>query len=192
MTNDPFALFADWFKLAEAKEPSDANAMTLATARDGQPSARIVLLKAFDDRGFVFYTNLESRKGREIAANPAAALLFHWKSLARQIRIEGRLARVSDAEADAYFATRPRMSQIGAWASRQSEAMPGGRAEFEAALEVVERRFAGVDVPRPPHWSGYRLAPERIEFWEGRDYRLHERRLFVRSGNGWTTEWLYP
>lgn len=192
MTDDPFALFAGWFKVAEAKEPSDANAMTLATARDGQPSARIVLLKAFDDRGFVFYTNLESRKGREIAANPAAALLFHWKSLARQIRIEGRLSRVSDAEADAYFATRPRMSQIGAWASRQSEAMPGGRAEFEAALEAVERRFAGADVPRPPHWSGYRLAPERIEFWEGRDYRLHERRLFVRSGNGWTTEWLYP
>lgn len=192
MTTDPFALFDGWFAEARAAEPNDPNAMALATVgADGQPSVRMVLLKGHDDRGFVFYTNLESRKAGELAATPRAALLFHWKSLRRQIRIEGPVSRVSDAEGDAYFATRSRDSQLGAWASDQSRPLDD-RTTFEARFAAMEKRFEGGDVPRPPHWSGFRVAPQRIEFWQDRAHRLHERRLFARAGDGWTEGLLYP
>jgi pyridoxamine 5'-phosphate oxidase len=189
---DPHELFETWFAEARAAEPNDAEAMTLATATpDGAPSARMVLLKGHDARGFVFYTNSQSRKGEELAANPRAALLFHWKSLRRQVRAEGRIAPVGEAEADAYFASRARDSQLGAWASDQSRPL--------ADRDLFERRFAerlaqydGRDVPRPPHWWGYRLVPDRIEFWIDRAHRLHERRLFVRDGEGWHEGLLYP
>ena len=191
MTN-PHALFEDWFAEAKAGEPNDPNAMTLATVdAAGQPSARMVLLKGHDDRGFVFYTNLESRKAGDLRASPRAGLLFHWKSLRRQVRVEGPVERVSDAEADAYFATRGRDSQLGAWASDQSRPL-ADRATFEARFAAMEARFAGGDVPRPPHWSGTRVRPERIEFWQDRAHRLHERRLFTRSGDGWREGLLYP
>ena len=189
---DPFALFDAWYAEARASEPNDSNAMTLATAdADGQPSARMVLLKGHGPEGFVFYTNRESRKAGQLAANPRAALLFHWKSLRRQVRIEGPVNRVSDAESDAYFASRSRDSQLGAWASDQSRPLDA-RATFEARYEAMRTRFAGGDVPRPPHWGGYRVTPERIEFWLDREHRLHERRLFVRDGEGWTEGLLYP
>jgi pyridoxamine 5'-phosphate oxidase len=170
----------------------EPTAMTLATVgSDGQPSARLVLLKAVDDRGFVFYTNLRSRKGRELAANPRAALTFHWQPLEVQVRIEGVAEQVDDAEADEYFATRARASQLGAWASDQSE--PIARAgDLDARFAEAERRFAGRNVPRPPHWSGYRVMPERIEFWRNRPSRLHERRLFERDGETWHERMLYP
>jgi pyridoxamine 5'-phosphate oxidase len=170
----------------------EPTAMTLATVgSDGQPSARLVLLKAVDDRGFVFYTNLRSRKGRELAANPRAALTFHWQPLEVQVRIEGVAEQVDDTEADEYFATRARASQIGAWASDQSE--PIARAgDLDARFAEAERRFAGRDVPRPPHWSGYRVMPKRIEFWRNRPSRLHERRLFERDGDVWRESVLYP
>ena len=165
MANDPFALFETWFADARASEPNDPEAMALATADgDGRPSVRMVLLKGHDDRGFVFYTNLDSRKGGELAANPHASLLFHWKSLRRQIRIEGPVSAVSDDEADAYFATRGRNSRLGAWASDQSRPLPD-RATFEARVADVRARFDGADVPRPPRWSGFRVTPARIEFW---------------------------
>lgn len=191
---EPFALFDRWYAEAQAAEPDTADAMTLATAdAAGRPSARTVLLKGFDERGPVFYTNLDSRKGRELAENNRAALLFHWKGLGRQIRIEGPVTLVSEAEADAYFASRPRGSQIGAWASKQSQPMPGGRAEFEQALAEVENRFAGQDVPRPPRWSGFRLVPEAFEFWEEGQYRLHKRRQYQRRPDGgWQLRTLYP
>jgi pyridoxamine 5'-phosphate oxidase len=170
----------------------EPTAMTLATVgADGQPSARLVLLKAVDDRGFVFYTNLRSRKGRELAENPRAALTFHWQPLELQIRIEGIAEQVDDEEADAYFATRERGSQIGAWASDQSEPLPHD-ADLDARVAEAERRFAGRAVPRPPHWSGYRVIPERVEFWRNRPSRLHERRLFERAGAGWRESLLYP
>jgi len=189
---DPFALFDAWFAEAEASEPNDPNAMALATAdARGRIGVRMVLLKGHDPRGFVFYTNLESRKGGDLAANAQAALLFHWKSLRRQIRIEGPVTPVSDAEADAYFATRPRESQLGAWASDQSRPLDA-RATFEARLAEVAARFEGGAVPRPPHWSGFRVAPERIEFWQDRDYRLHERRLFTKADDGWREGLLFP
>jgi pyridoxamine 5'-phosphate oxidase len=189
---DPFFLFDDWFAAARASEPADANAMTLATAdRAGRPSARMVLLKRHDPAGFTFYTNLASRKAGELAANPHAALLFHWKSLRRQVRIEGRVIAVEDPEADAYFATRSRESQLGAWASDQSRPL-ASRAELENRLAAVEARFAGSAVPRPPGWSGYCLMPERIEFWTDRPHRLHERRLFLRDGETWHESLLYP
>jgi pyridoxamine 5'-phosphate oxidase len=192
MADDPFALFDTWFAEAKASEPNDANAMALATADDaGRPSVRMVLLKGHGPDGFVFYTNRESRKAGEIAANPRAALLFHWKSLRRQIRIEGALSLASDAESDAYFASRSRDSQLGAWASDQSRPL-ADRATFEARFAEVQARFDGLDVPRPPYWGGYRLRPDHIEFWHDRAHRLHERRVFDRTDGGWTEGLLYP
>lgn len=192
MTTDPFALFDQWFAEAAASEPNDPNAMALATVdAAGQPSVRMVLLKGHGPDGFVFYTNRESRKAGELAAVPKAALLFHWKSVRRQIRIEGAISHVSDAESDAYFASRSRDSQLGAWASEQSRPLDA-RATFEARYEEVRARFEGSDVPRPPHWGGYRVAPERIEFWQDREHRLHERRLFVPTAHGWSEGLLYP
>jgi pyridoxamine 5'-phosphate oxidase len=188
----PLALFDQWYAEARESEPNDAEAMTLATAdADGQPSARIVLLKGHGPDGFVFYTNEQSAKGDQLLASPKAALLFHWKSLRRQLRIEGRVNRVPDAEADAYFATRGRDSQLGAWASDQSRPLDS-RATFEQRFEEMKTRFEGHDVPRPPHWRGYRVIPDRIEFWTDRPHRLHERRLFVRAGDDWSEGLLYP
>jgi pyridoxamine 5'-phosphate oxidase len=193
MAEDPHALFETWLSEARESEPNDPVAMALATADTaGRPSVRMVLMKGHDARGFVFYTNLDSRKGVELAANPEAALLFHWKSLRRQVRIEGRAEPVSDAEADAYFASRSRDSQLGAWASDQSRPLDA-RATFEARYEEVRARFDGGDVPRPPRWSGWRVVPERIEFWSDRPHRLHERRLFTRGADGtWSEGLLYP
>jgi pyridoxamine 5'-phosphate oxidase len=188
----PFSLFDAWFAEARVSEPNDSNAMALATAgADGQPSVRMVLLKGHGPGGFVFYTNQESRKARQIAERPFAALLFHWKSLRRQIRIEGKLTTVDDATANAYFATRSRDSQLGAWASDQSRPLDA-RATFEARFEAMKARFEGGDVPRPPHWSGYCLMPDRVEFWEDGAHRLHHRRLFERAGDTWTESLLYP
>ena len=193
MTTDPHNLFEAWFAEAQASEPNDPNAVALATAgADGRPSVRMVLLKGHDERGFVIYTNLDSRKGGELAANPHAALLFHWKSLRRQVRIEGLVEPVSDVEADAYFASRSRDSQLGAWASDQSRPLDS-RATFEARFEERRAAFEGGPVPRPPRWSGFRIVPERIEFWLDREHRLHERRLFTAAPDGgWTEGLLYP
>ena len=192
MTDDPHALFDTWLKEAEASEPNDPNAVTLATVdADGRPSARMVLLKGHDQRGFVFYTNGESRKAAALTAHPVAALLFHWKSLRRQVRIEGAVTPVDAAESDAYFASRGRDSQLGAWASEQSRPLDR-RETFESRFEEMKARFEGGDVPRPPHWGGWRVTPERIEFWQDRAHRLHERRLFTASGDGWTEGLLYP
>ena len=192
MATDPFALFDLWYTEARETEPNDSNAMALATVgADGQPSVRMVLLKGHGPEGFVFYTNRGSRKAGQLAETPRAALLFHWKSLRRQIRIEGSVAHASDAESDAYFASRSRDSQLGAWASDQSRPLPD-RATFEARYEAMRAKFDGSEVPRPPHWGGYRVTPERIEFWLDREHRLHERRLFTRTGDGWTEGLLYP
>lgn len=192
MNDDPFALFDSWFAEARASEPNDANAMALATTTpDGHPSLRMVLLKGHGPDGFIFYTNLDSRKGGELAANPHVALLFHWKSLRRQIRIEGAVTPVDDSVADAYFATRSRDSQLGAWASDQSRPLED-RATFEARFAAMEERFAGQDVPRPPRWSGWRVTPSAIEYWQDRAHRLHERTLFTRTGDSWSTGLLYP
>ena len=190
---DPFALFAAWFAEAKVSEPNDANAMALATATpEGAPSVRMVLLKGHGEDGFVFYTNFASRKGDELASNPQAALLFHWKSLRRQVRIEGRVEEVSAAEADAYFASRGRDSQLGSAASDQSRPLPS-RKTYLDRIEALRARLGDAPVPRPPQWSGYRLIPRRIEFWRDRQHRLHERRVFERGADGaWTSGLLYP
>ena len=193
MADTPFTLFDSWFAEAQASEPNDPNAMALATVdADGRPSARMVLLKGHDTAGFVFYTNLESRKGLALAAHPHAALLFHWKSMKRQIRIEGAVEPVSDAEADAYFASRPRDSRIGAWASDQSRPLKN-RAHFLTRIAEFAARYPVGEVPRPPHWSGFRLVPDRFEFWQDQAFRLHERRVFARGAKGvWEEGLLYP
>ena len=192
MADDPHKLFEEWLAEARLGEPNDPTAMAVATADEaGRPSVRMVLMKGHDARGFVFYTNLDSRKGAELAANPRAALLFHWKSLRRQVRIEGPVEPVSAEEAEAYFATRSRDSQLGAWASDQSRPLDS-RAAFEARYEETRRRFEGGEVPRPPRWAGWRVRAERIEFWNDRAHRLHERRLFIQADEGWTEGLLYP
>ncbi|MCY7270805.1 MAG: pyridoxamine 5'-phosphate oxidase [Sphingomonas bacterium] len=192
MSDDPITLFDAWFAEAKASELNDPEAMALATVDSaGRPSVRMVLLKGHGPAGFVFYTNLDSRKGGELAANPNAALLFHWKTLRRQVRIEGPVEAVSDAEADIYFASRGRNSRLGAWASDQSRPLDA-RETFEARFEQMKARFEDQPVPRPPRWSGFRVVPTRIELWSDRAHRLHERRLFVRAGTVWTEGMLYP
>jgi pyridoxamine 5'-phosphate oxidase len=192
MASDPFQLFSLWFAEAQTSEINDPEAVALATAdAEARPSVRMVLLKDHGPDGFVFYTNELSTKGEQLSANPRAALLFHWKSLRRQVRVEGSVERIGNAQADAYFASRARDSQLGAWASDQSRPLDA-RATFERRFEEVKGRFEGRDVPRPPHWGGYRVVPERIEFWSDRPHRLHERRLFSRHGDTWNEGLLYP
>ena len=189
---DPFEQFRRWFDEALRAELDDPNAMTLATVgADGQPAARIVLLKEVDGRGFVFFTNYESRKGRDLAAHPRAALVFWWAPLERQVRVEGAVERVDAALSDRYFASRPRESRLGAWASDQSRPI-ANRAVLEERMEALEARYPGDDVPRPPHWGGYRVVPTRIEFWQGRQSRLHDRLQYTPSDGGWRRERLAP
>ncbi len=189
---DPYALFAAWFAEAQEKEPNDPDAMALATVDpEGMPSLRMVLLKGYDEAGFVFYTNLESRKATQLDGTPKAALLFHWKSLRRQVRIEGPVSPVSDQEADAYFQSRPRQAQIGAWASDQSRPLEG-RFELEKRVAKFAARFALGAVPRPPHWSGFRIRPELIEFWQDGAFRLHDRLVYHADAGGWRTGRLFP
>lgn len=189
---DPITQFDRWLEDALAAEPSNHNAMALATvSTDGRPSTRMVLLKDHDDRGFVFYTNFNSQKGRELKDNPHASLCFHWKSLGRQVRIDGQAEPVPDAEADAYYASRPRGSRIGAWASEQSQPVES-RDVLEARFAEIATKYAGKDIPRPPHWSGFRVVPDRIEFWTDRPDRLHDREVFVRSADGWAVQRLQP
>jgi pyridoxamine 5'-phosphate oxidase len=192
MDNDPFDLFSAWFAEAEQSEPNDPNGMTLATASTGgRPSARMVLLKGWDREGFVFYTNLQSQKGCELAANDQVALLFHWKSLRRQVRIEGTASLVTDAEADAYFATRPRLARLGAWGSDQSRPLDS-RATLVARVAALEARYVLGEIPRPPHWGGYRVRPARFEFWQDMPFRLHDRATFTLDGDVWRSDKLYP
>lgn len=189
---DPLRHFAEIYAQVQKVVVPEPSAMVLATvSAEGRPSARVVLLKGFDDRGFVFFTNLESRKGRELQANSFAALCFHWPPLEQQVRIEGRVVSVTDAEADAYFASRPRGAQIGAWASRQSQVLTT-REELEARVRSFEAKFAGGDVPRPPFWSGFRVIPDRMEFWQSRASRLHDRTVYVPQNGAWIMEKLYP
>lgn len=191
--NIPFEQFERWFKKADASEPEFANAVALATATPaGAPSLRMVLIKGWDETGFVFYTNTRSRKGVELKKNDQAALLFHWKSQKRQIRIEGRITPVSQKEADQYFATRPRGAQIGAWASDQSRVM-SGRHELKKRVALTTAKYLGRKIPRPSYWSGYRLIPEVFEFWANRRFRLHDRELYTLQKDGsWNKEWLFP
>lgn len=189
---DPFVLFGKWFEGARRAGVLLPESMTVATAtRDGRPSARIMLLKSFDSDGFVFYTNYGSRKAAEIDENPQAALVFHWAVLQRQVRVEGGLSKTSADESYDYFRSRPRGSRIGAWASRQSAPL-GARAELEQRVQEIEQQYAGKDIPLPSAWGGYRLAPERIEFWQGRANRLHDRVVFTREDGGWRSGRLYP
>ena len=189
---DPLALFAAWMADAEATEPNDPNAMTVATCTpDGRPSARIVLLKDYDAFGFVFYTNYEGRKGQELYANPYAALLFHWKTQQRQIRIEGPVTVVTDAEADAYYASRARISRLGAWASDQSRPLPD-RSILEQRVREIDARHPGDSIPRPPHWTGFRVQPLVMEFWQDMPFRLHDRTVYEPADGGWATCKLYP
>jgi pyridoxamine 5'-phosphate oxidase len=191
---EPFTLFAAWFAEATMSEPNDPNAMALATVdTDGLPDVRMVLMKGFDIEGFVFYSHIASAKGRELATNPKAALLFHWKSLRRQVRIRGNVSPVTDEEADAYFATRPKQAQIGAWASKQSQALES-RFAFEQAIALVAAKYVISEVPRPPGWSGWRISPLHFEFWHDRPFRLHDRIEFSRgaSGAAWSKMRLYP
>ncbi|MEK9828991.1 MAG: pyridoxamine 5'-phosphate oxidase [Rhodospirillales bacterium] len=189
---NPHTLFEEWLSEAEANEINDPTAMAVATAdSEGQPSVRMVLLKGHDERGFVFYTNLGSRKSSEITENPNVALLFHWKSLRRQVRVEGPLSQVTDAEADAYFASRARLSRIGAWASDQSQPLES-RAVLEARVAEVEKRFEGQDPPRPKDWSGFRVQPRRIEFWQDGAFRLHDRIVYHFEDGLWRTQRLFP
>ena len=192
MSDNPFTLFDSWYAEAKRSEPNDPNAVALATAdAEGRPSVRMVLLKGHGPDGFVIYTNRESRKAGELAANPQGALLFHWKSLRRQIRIEGPVSWATDEESDAYFASRGRDSQLGAWASEQSRPLDS-RDTFEQRFAEMTAKFDGQDVPRPPHWGGYRVTPTRIEFWQDRAHRLHERRLFTRQDGAWSEGLLFP
>ena len=189
---DPFARFQDWFEQATEQEPTLPEAMTLATADEqGRPSARMVLLKGADERGFVFYSNTESRKGTELGSNSHAAIVFHWKSLKRQVRVTGLVQPVAEAEADEYFGSRARGAQIGAWASDQSRAMRSAH-ELEKKVAKFTAKFGVSQIPRPEHWSGYRLVPDEIEFWEERLFRLHSRIHYQRAGDGWTTNFLFP
>ncbi|KYF58630.1 pyridoxine/pyridoxamine 5'-phosphate oxidase [Sorangium cellulosum] len=189
---DPLVLARYLLEQRQTTEPTDATAMTLATVdASGRPSARMVLLKGIDDRGFVFFTNYASRKAADLEANPFAALCIHWAKAAEQVRVEGRVERIGDAESDAYFATRPRGSQIGAWASRQSAPLPSRERLIERVREI-EARFEGRPVPRPAFWGGYRLVPERVELWRGQESRLHDRVVYLRDGDGWRVERLYP
>jgi len=192
ITRNPIDIFREWLAEAEASEPNDPTAMSLATVDGaGNPSVRMVLLKGLDPRGFAFYTNFESRKGQELLAQPRAALCFHWKSLRKQVRIEGSVEVVSDAEADAYFHSRARVSQIGAAASDQSRPLDS-RATLAAKVAEIEAKLAGAEVPRPPNWSGFRVVPQAIEFWKDGAYRLHDRFRFQRQGLAWTAQRLYP
>lgn len=192
MQTDPFELFAELYDRVQKSDLEEPSAVTLATATpDGRPSVRVVLLKEFDERGFVFYTNLTSRKARELRSNPHAALCFYWEPVHHQVRVQGTVSQVADSEADAYFATRPRGSQIGAWASKQSSELPD-RDVLAQRFKEYEKKFVGGEVPRPEFWSGFRLAPTRMEFWQRRENRMHERTEFVRQGEGWSVTYLYP
>ncbi len=192
LSDDPFALFATWFAQAREKELNDPDAMALATVdADGMPDARMVLCKQFDSTGLVFYTNVESAKGRELAGSGSAAALFHWKSLRRQARFRGPVALIDEAAADAYFHSRPRVSQIGAWASQQSRPL-ASRALLEAAVAEFSEKFGDGEIPRPAYWRGYRLAPTQIEFWSDGAFRLHDRVVFAREGDRWRRQRLYP
>lgn len=193
-TKDPFALFADWMAEAREKEPNDSNAMSLATVDpDGYPDVRIVLLKSFDEFGFVFYSNANSAKGQQLAAQKKAALCLHWKSLRRQVRVRGEVLQVTEAESDAYFASRAREARLGAWASQQSDELESHK-QFEAEYKEIEEKYEGRDVPRPPHWQGWRVTPQKIEFWRDRPFRLHDRLVFtvLDENDGWTRQRLYP